>query len=120
MIKDLIKVASELDKLGLIKEANIIDLLIKKIASGDEVTFNDTSEMMIGEVSSSISEEEIAERAESINDLPLRFRSSTVQEIEAVRDAQPRTDEAYLRSTYYPGWKDEDFNNLLSKINIPS
>ncbi len=259
MIKDLIKVASELDKLGLIKEANLIDLLIKKVASGDkEVTFKDIgmdklknysdeyrngityhelgavvilgrdnpglfvgdrlnpvgryitqdgreitgtiksviegkkaivvlpdnavkrpllkeefiplkeeftplkeefipssnikslqeevkrsplkeefipssnikslqeevesipNKMMVEEVSSSISDErekEIAERAEYINELPLRFRNINAQEIKDVRDAKS-AEEKKIRSKYYPDWTKKDFDNLLSRINI--
>jgi hypothetical protein len=33
MLKDLIKIAGELDLLGLSKEADIVDALIRKVAS---------------------------------------------------------------------------------------
>jgi len=35
MLKDLIKVANKLDQLGLQKEADYIDFVIKKISSDD-------------------------------------------------------------------------------------
>ena len=36
MLKDLVKMASKLDALGLSKEADTIDTLIRKIAGSDE------------------------------------------------------------------------------------
>lgn len=36
MLKDLVKMASKLDALGLSKEADTIDALIRKIAGSDE------------------------------------------------------------------------------------
>ena len=223
MLRDLIKVAKEFDKLGLIKEANMIDSLIRKVASGgEEVTFKDIGmdkvkiysddyrdgityhelgavvilgrdnpglfdgdrlnplskyltqdgreitgtikslisskkaiivlpdnsvkrtplkeefipssnirslqdevestpdEMMAEEGSEPISEErerDIAERAEDINELPTRFRSQSAQDIKDVRDANSK-ELKEMRTRFYPGWTNKDFDNLLSRINI--
>jgi len=38
MLKDLIKVARRLDSLGLTREADVVDLLVRKIASKDNIT----------------------------------------------------------------------------------
>ena len=41
MIKDLIKIANSLDKKGLTKEADRLDVIIKKIASGGEWPYSE-------------------------------------------------------------------------------
>ena len=43
MLKDLIKVANYLDSLGLKKEANNIDSIIRKIAGSDDLVISDLS-----------------------------------------------------------------------------
>ncbi len=43
MLKDLIKVANYLDSLGLKKEANNIDSIIKKIAGSEDLVISDLS-----------------------------------------------------------------------------
>jgi hypothetical protein len=75
--------------------------------------------MMVEEGSEPISDErerDIAERAEDINEMSPRFRNQNAQEIKDVRDAKSAEEEE-MRSKFYPGWTNQDFDNLLGRID---
>jgi hypothetical protein len=77
------------------------------------------NEMMVEEGSEPISDErerDIAERAEDINEMSPRFRNQNAQEIKDVRDAKSAEEEE-MRSKFYPGWTNQDFDNLLGRID---
>ena len=59
MLKNLIKIASDLDKAGLKKEADIVDLIIRRVASSDFNDQNDADDTRLdGPI---VSDEELSE-----------------------------------------------------------
>ena len=89
MINDLIKMADKLDKMGLSKEANLLDDLIKK-----------------------------SSKIKNVEDVVSHFRSSPDdwrQAYEAFHKAISNPEDSGIME-YYPGWGREEFEKVYSAV----
>ena len=80
MLKDLIKIAAELDSIGLTKDADHIDNIIKKVAGG--LSDEDLTEAELNDISEFINEDPVRRRTEEIRKGNATLRAAIVNLIE--------------------------------------